>query len=241
MPPRRSSGGPGRATGKRKIAEASSTSAASSLTRIRYFDKEAISEHLYCPICQDVFNYPYALQCGHVFCHACISEWLRHQRNCPECRMNVDMRYAHRDLTAHKFLDSVPVYCSFLGCSWMGRMDGLQSHLSECECNPSKLPDYMFAREVSEDHAVGDPDGTIEGTTSLRMKLFKGDKRRLLDQAASGDMFQGTGLRGTSRENIAIPSLSDLTSDLVTSSDIIARNRAQPREDAEFVEISDDD
>jgi len=120
-------------------------------------------------------------------------------------------------------------------------MDGLQSHLSECECNPSKLPDYMFAREVSEDHAVGDPDGTIEGTTSLRMKLFKGDKRRLLDQAASGDMFQGTGLRGTSRENIAIPSLSDLTSDLVTSSDIIARNRAQPREDAEFVEISDDD
>lgn len=242
MPPRRSSGGGTRPGVKRKLANTVPPAAPALPTRIRYFDKDAISEHLYCSICQDVFSYPYALQCGHVFCRACISEWVRQQNNCPECRTGVDMRFSHRDLTAHKFLDSVPVYCSFLGCSWIGRMDALQGHLSECDCNPTKLPDYMVTREKADDHAVGDPDGgTIEGTTSLRMKLFKGEKRGLLDQAASGDMFIGSASGGTSRDSFSIPRLSDLTSDLITSSDIIARNRAPPKEDAEFVEISDED
>jgi hypothetical protein len=209
--------------------------------RIRYFDKDAISEHLYCPICQDVFNYPYALMCGHVFCENCISEWLKHQRNCPECRTHADMRNAHKDLTAHKFLDSVPVYCSFLGCSWIGRMDALQSHVSECECNPAKLPDYMVAREPSNSSAaVDDSDGPIEGTTSLRMKLFKGENRQLLDSAASGNLSILGNSIDPQTSSSSMPRLSDLAKDLVTSSDVIARNRARPRhEDVDFVELSD--
>ena len=200
--------------------------------KIRFFDKEAISEHLHCPICQEVFSYPYALLCGHVFCKGCIDEWLRHQHTCPECRERVDMRLAHKDLTAHKFLDSLQVYCSYLGCSWIGRMDALQSHCSDCEYNPAKLPDYMVTKEVSEPG-----EEAAEGTTSLRMKLFKGEMRGLLDQAASGDMNIFSSSASRAQERRIPPNLSDLTSDLVSSADVINRNRREEN----FINISDDD
>jgi hypothetical protein len=232
MPPRRNSD-QGR---KRKLSTSVKESESKLPTRIRYFDKDAISEHLHCPICQDVFNYPYALLCGHVFCHGCISEWLKHNRTCPECRVNVELRYAHKDLIAHKFLDSVPVYCSFLGCSWIGRMDSLQSHLTECECNPAKLPEYMRTSEQEENTVPGESSEPLRGTTALRMKLFKSEKKDLLNQAASGKVSILSG--GSADLELRIPTLSDLTTDLVRSSDVIARNQAK---DVHFVELSSDE
>lgn len=234
MPPRRrSSMGVAHGTQKRKFESGKSMQPSQSSVRIRYFDKEAISEHLYCPICQEVFNYPMALQCGHVFCESCISQWLNsQQRTCPECRMVVDMRYSHKDLTAHKFLDSVMVYCSFLGCSWIGRMDSLQGHVSECECNPAKLPEFMLSKESAPVQ-----DDPTEGTTSLRMKLFKGAKRELLNSVASGstNIFSAP-----SRQVSETFRLSDLTSDLVSSSDVIRRNRPRA-ESVDFIDLSDED
>lgn len=224
---------------KRKSGNQTAATGSSVVTRIRYFDKDAISEHLHCPICQEVFNYPVALQCGHVFCNSCINQWLSHQqRTCPECRMVVDMRYSHRDLTAHKFLDSVMVYCSFLGCSWIGRMDSLQSHVSECECNPSKLPEYMVSKETVPAARETEEE---EGTTSLRMKLFKGDKRDLLTSVASGssNIFAVPAIEGRREEKI--PRLSDLTNDLITSSDVISRNLPKAMSSSsDFIDLDDD-
>ena len=235
MPPRRSYTG---RNNKRKSDQIAPPAAPAPPPRIRYFDRDAISEHLHCPICQEVFNYPIALQCGHVFCQPCIAQWLRpnNQKTCPECRQVVDMRYSHRDLIAHRFLDSVPVYCSFLGCSWIGRMDALQGHVSECDCNPAILPDYMVSKEA-EPASVSE-DGPSEGTTSLRMKLFKGGKRDLLDTVGSGSssIFRPS---ATSSDEPHIR-LSDLTSDLVRSSDVISRN--QPQTDhGDFIDLSDSD
>ena len=229
------------ANNKRKSGTQTASTGSSVVTRIRYFDKDAISEHLHCPICQEVFNYPMALQCGHVFCNSCINQWLSHQqRTCPECRMVVDMRYSHRDLTAHKFLDSVMVYCSFLGCSWIGRMDSLQSHVSECECNPSKLPEYMVSKETVPDATSLRDTEEEEGTTSLRMKLFKGDKRDLLTSVASGSssIFAVPAIDGRKEEKI--PRLSDLTNDLITSSDVISRNRPKAMSSSDFIDLDDD-
>lgn len=37
----------------------------------RYFlNPESVSSHLFCSICQDVFNQPYRAPCGHSFCKA---------------------------------------------------------------------------------------------------------------------------------------------------------------------------
>ena len=202
--------------------------------RIRYFDKDAISEHLICPICQEIFNYPIALTCSHVFCDGCIREWLKHQRTCPECRQSVDLHSSHKDLIAHKFLDSVPVYCSYLGCSWIGRMDALQGHMSDCECNPAKLPEFMVAKEPVEVAA----EGTDMGTTSLRMKLFKGASRELLNNVASGDMnIFSTSAVSSNEPRVRV---SDLTADLVRTSDIVNRNRA-PADATGFIDLEDID
>lgn len=40
-----------------------------------------------CPICQDAVKNPLQLHCHHVFCEACIAEWMeRDQSTCPMCR-----------------------------------------------------------------------------------------------------------------------------------------------------------
>ena len=151
--------------------------------------------------------------------------------------MIVDMRYAHKDLTAHKFLDSVQVYCSFLGCSWIGRMDALQSHSSECECNPAKLPEYMVSKDpAAPSSSLGVEDEPGEGTTSLRMKLFRGEKKDLLTSVASGsrNIFSASASEG---QEPRIARLSELSSGLLTSSDVISRNKAT----ADFIDLSSDE
>jgi hypothetical protein len=119
-------------------------------------------------------------------------------------------------------------------------MDCLQSHLSDCECNPAKLPEYMLSREDQELSASCENATSVEGTTSLRMKLFKGQKRDLLSKAASGNMSI-LGSRDQSIGDVSLPKLSDLTSDLISSSDVIARNRPQVTPTDDFIELSDEE
>ena len=91
MPPRRNS------TAKKRKAEPCRVSTEPVALKIRYVDKDAISENLHCSICQEVFSYPIALQCGHVFCDACIRSWLRPPNNtCPECRQHANLKFSHR-------------------------------------------------------------------------------------------------------------------------------------------------
>ncbi|XP_032903393.1 zinc-binding protein A33-like [Amblyraja radiata] len=49
---------------------------------------ESWTEEVVCPICQDFFTNPVALDCGHNFCRSCITQsWGSEGRNsCPECR-----------------------------------------------------------------------------------------------------------------------------------------------------------
>lgn len=42
-----------------------------------------------CAICQEPMSKPIRLQCGHIFCEACIAEWFERERTCPMCRAAV--------------------------------------------------------------------------------------------------------------------------------------------------------
>ncbi|KAM8758019.1 nuclear factor 7, brain-like [Acanthopagrus schlegelii] len=45
-------------------------------------------EHLYCPVCRDVFRVPVVLSCSHSFCKDCLQSWWREKQSqeCPVCR-----------------------------------------------------------------------------------------------------------------------------------------------------------
>lgn len=45
-----------------------------------------------CPICFDSVHIPSCIKpCDHMFCHKCISKWLKRCSNCPLCRTKCDM------------------------------------------------------------------------------------------------------------------------------------------------------
>lgn len=44
-----------------------------------------------CPICYDAMTNPVQLSCDHLFCEACVFEWLDRERTCPLCRADVSM------------------------------------------------------------------------------------------------------------------------------------------------------
>ena len=129
-------------------------------------------------------------------------------------------------------------------------MDGLSSHASECECNPAKLPEWMVSsnKEDQNSKTIPDDNEPCEGTTSLRMRLFKSGKADLMGSAATGgvNIFSMsssaaavTAVTGHgSRESKNLETMSDLTQDLVKSSDVISRNTQQT---THFIDISDDD
>ena len=49
-----------------------------------------LGEDLECIICAGLLSFCHALPCGHVACGSCLLEWLGKNRQCPECRANVD-------------------------------------------------------------------------------------------------------------------------------------------------------
>ena len=49
-----------------------------------------IAEHLNCGVCLEIMHHPVSLiPCFHNFCGGCYSEWLKGNKDCPMCRVNV--------------------------------------------------------------------------------------------------------------------------------------------------------
>lgn len=63
----------------------------------RYATREEILEaDDSCSVCQDDFQRPIMLDCGHMFCEECISSWFARENTCPICRAkqeNVNMKF----------------------------------------------------------------------------------------------------------------------------------------------------
>jgi hypothetical protein len=99
-------------------------------------------------------------------------------------------------------------------------MDSLYAHAAECECNPEKLPRWM----ISSGETSTIPDEPQEGTTSLRMRLYRSGRSDLMNSATTGSLniFSMDHSEGTN--NPQIQPASELTRDIVTSTDIIDRN-----------------
>ncbi|XP_054280008.1 E3 ubiquitin-protein ligase TRIM21-like isoform X2 [Macrosteles quadrilineatus] len=50
---------------------------------------DGLQDELMCSICVEPYVEPTALNCGHMFCSKCISEWMNKKRFCPLCHRSV--------------------------------------------------------------------------------------------------------------------------------------------------------
>ena len=74
-----------------------------------------ISKHLICTICQEVFDDPKRIDCGHTFCSSCILQWASKSTMCPICRQKFSKDGLPRDLIAFNIINDMEVTCSNSG------------------------------------------------------------------------------------------------------------------------------
>ena len=104
-----------------------------------FIHPEKISEVLHCCICDEVFNNPMRLDCGHTFCYYCIEEWLKRSNKCPCCRISIITSLISRDLLAYNIIMNLEVCCNnaSVGCPWKGKLSDLNNHMKVCNENIS--------------------------------------------------------------------------------------------------------
>merc|ERR1712020_393424 len=69
--------------------------------------EEFFSGQLQCAICKEIYIHPTVLNCGHIYCYACINHWhvQKHAQahNCPMCRS--DIIFFTRNPVLHVFVE----------------------------------------------------------------------------------------------------------------------------------------
>ena len=112
--------------------------------QINFLEKEKLEKYLICPICQEIFDEPIRITCGHTFCNICIAKWEKKSRNnqCPLCREIYEPYYSGKDLLAQNMINDALVTCIYKGCPWKDRLAELNNHIQNCLFNPKKLQKF---------------------------------------------------------------------------------------------------
>ena len=117
-----------------------------------FIHPEKISEILSCCICDEVFNNPMRLDCGHTFCFVCLKNWLKKNDQCPNCRTKINYTFISRDLLAYNIIMSLEVCCNNanIGCPWKGKLFDLNNHMKVCNENISIIQNLEKSSNKSE-------------------------------------------------------------------------------------------
>lgn len=102
-----------------------------------------VDSELKCAICCGVFDQPVqAGDCEHIFCHACIHEWLATSGSCPIDRRPLDLQQLQpAPRIVRNLLGRLQITCEFrsVGCHERFTLDQLAAHRSTCHHNPDAL------------------------------------------------------------------------------------------------------
>lgn len=100
-----------------------------------FINNENISMNLQCSICNEIFNNPMRLDCGHTYCYDCLSDWLKKSGQCPNCRVIIAESLISRDLLAYNITMELDVTCNneSKGCPWKGQLGSLVNHMKSCD------------------------------------------------------------------------------------------------------------
>ena len=86
----------------------------------------------------------------HVFCGACLEDWLPQKSQCPECRTDVSGDTV-RDRFAERLVSNLQGFCQFRshGCLWVGKRGDMPVHLArECPCITVSCPNDNCGAEM---------------------------------------------------------------------------------------------
>jgi hypothetical protein len=118
----------------------------------KFVNLNGVSRFLYCPICEDIFDNPVRLRCGHTFCQLCILIWAQQKNDCPLCRKIFQLQDIQPDLIGINMVNELEVYCINQGCPSRFKLSQLNEHLYNCYFDPEKMP--QFIKEVVLDKTI---------------------------------------------------------------------------------------
>lgn len=109
-----------------------------------------------CAICFGLVDAPLLTMCHHVFCTACLQDWVDTKPCCPTCNLELDPRHGAGDLKlaspiAWRVLSRLRVRCPLhkQDCQWVGEYSELMAH--------------MTSSGSHQVNATGDLDGVSAG------------------------------------------------------------------------------
>lgn len=101
-----------------------------------------VDKDLICPLCHGVLEEPVQTShCEHAFCNACIAQWFSQQQTCPvDCSAVTAAQLRPVPRIMRNMLSKLQIACDYAGagCSAVVRLDGLRSHLSDCQHSPQR-------------------------------------------------------------------------------------------------------
>lgn len=91
-----------------------------------------------CAVCFGLVDAPLLTRCNHIFCLACLQQWLDQKPSCPTCSVELDPRHGAGELRlasplAWRVLGRLRVRCPLQGCDWKGEYSELMPHMTNSE------------------------------------------------------------------------------------------------------------
>lgn len=92
-----------------------------------------------CPICMSVIVNARSCENGHTVCNLCLEEWLSKSNSCPTCREPYP-KGGTKVPSLDRTINGFPAQCLNKPCEWVGPINGVEQHLSECVFQLEQCP-----------------------------------------------------------------------------------------------------